>query len=106
MTARVLRKAANDWPGSSPSSASADDALELEQDVLEDRAHERLLGGEAAVQRALADTGAAGDLFHAHVEPGFGEGGPRGVQDACAVAGSVGPQWADMGLHRRRSYYR
>jgi hypothetical protein len=81
-------------------------ALELEQDVLEDRAHERFLGGEAAVQRALADAGAAGDLLHAHVEPGLREGSARGVEDAGAVPGSIGPQRADMGLHRRRSYYR
>ena len=70
------------------------------EDVLEDRADERFLGREAAVQRALADTGAARDLLHAHVQPRLGEGGARGIQDARAVAGGVGPQWADMGLHR------
>ena len=91
---------------SGSASASATIAVDLLEDVLEDRADQRLLGGEAAVERALADPGAAGDLLDADVQPGLGEGGARGVQDARAVAGGVGPQGADMGLHCRRSYIR
>ena len=82
---------------SGSASASATMRVDLVEDVLEDRADERLLGGEAAIQRALADAGAAGDLLHAHVEPRLGERGARGVQDARAVAGGVGPQGADVG---------
>ena len=85
---------------------SAAIALDLVEDVVEDRADERLLGREAAVQRALADAGAARDLLDADVQPGLGERGARGIQDAGAVASCVGPQRADVGLHRQRSYTR
>ena len=75
-----------------------DDALDVVEDVLEDGADQRLLGREPAIQRALADSGAARDLLDAHVEPRLGKGGARGIEDARAVAGGVGPQRADVEL--------
>ena len=72
----------------------ARDRLDLFEDVVEDRADQRLLGREAAVQRAFADAGAAGDLLDPDVEARLGERGSGGVEDAGAVASGVGPQWA------------
>ena len=80
--------------------------LDLAEDVLEDRPDERLLGGEAPVQRALPDPGAARDLLHPDVQPGLRERRPRGIQDAGAISSGIGPQRPDVSLHRRRSYPR
>jgi hypothetical protein len=48
--------------------------------------------GVAAVERALAHAGGGRDLLHRHLAPAAGGEQPLGRgEDACAVAGGIGP---------------
>jgi EmrB/QacA subfamily drug resistance transporter len=69
--------------------------------VAENRVHERLLRGEAAVQGAGPDAGFARDLIHAGLEPVLEEEPTGGVEDpltvGCRVAAQV--RLARHGVH-------
>ena len=74
------------FPGILGGERALDDRLQLVEAILEDRVHERLLGREAAIQRAHPDARAAGDLVHADIQAVLGEGAAGGLDDPLAVA--------------------
>ena len=57
--------------------------------TLEDGVDERVLRGEAAVEGAHPDVGAAGDLLHARVGAELGERPLRSLEDPLAVLSRV-----------------
>src|SRR3954452_21975891 len=67
----------------------------------DERAHERVLRREVAVDGPDADAGAARDVLHLRVEPVLGEAVAGGGDDLVAVALRVGAERAGGGVGRR-----